>query len=83
MVPARRKEYQKPEMLGKYTWRDASGKVWRYSPESGGHPLLMETPPLRIDDLVVPAEVQIDESRLEALACVIREWCRVIWSSEN
>ncbi len=73
LVPARRKEYKKPEMLGKYTWRDSSGKVWRYSPESGGHAMLIDAPPLGVDDIVVPDKVQIDESRLEALAYVIKE----------
>jgi uroporphyrinogen decarboxylase len=73
LVPARRKEYEKPEMLGEYRWRDRSGKVWLYSPESGGHAMLVEAPPLGIDDIVVPQEVSVDESRLEALAHVIKE----------
>ncbi len=73
LVPARMKEYKKPEMLGEYKWRDSSGKVWRYSPKSGGHAMLIEAPPLGVDDIVVPDKVQIDESRLEALAHVIKE----------
>ena len=73
LVPARLKEYKKPEMLGEYKWRDHSGKVWRYSPESGGHAMLIEAPPLGVDDISVPEKVQIDESRLEALAHVIKE----------
>lgn len=73
LVPGRRKDYRKPEMLGDYTWCDSSGKVWRYSPETGGHAMLIEAPPLGIDDIEVPEKVEIDESRLEALAHVIKE----------
>jgi uroporphyrinogen decarboxylase len=72
LVPPRLNASKKPEMLGDYTWRDATGKVWRYSPESGGHAMLIEAPPLGIDDISVPREVWIDESRLEALAYVIK-----------
>jgi uroporphyrinogen decarboxylase len=73
LVPARRKEYRKPEMLGEYRWRDDSGRVWGYSPESGGHAMLMETPPMGIDDILVPKKVEIDQSRLEALAYVVEK----------
>lgn len=73
LVPARQKEYKIPEMLGKYTWRDESGKVWRYSADSGGHPMLIDAPPLKTEDLVVPERVRIDKSRLEAVSYVIKE----------
>ena len=35
--------------------------------------MLIETPPLGVDDIVVPEKVRIDESQLEALAHVIKE----------
>jgi hypothetical protein len=73
LVPARRKEYRSPQFLGDYTWRDPSGKVWRYSPESGGHPLLVEAPSMGVDDIVLPERVQVDESRLEAIAHAVKE----------
>ena len=73
LMPARRDKYEKPEMLGDYTWRDANGRVWRYSPESGGHPLLVEGPDLTGDDIVIPDKVAIDESRLEAMTHIVKE----------
>ncbi|MHB1006482.1 MAG: uroporphyrinogen decarboxylase family protein [Chloroflexota bacterium] len=73
MVPARRQHYAMPEMLGDYTWRDEKGRVWRYSPESGGHPLLVEGPDLTIDDIIIPDKVAIDESRLEAMVDIVKE----------
>lgn len=73
LVPGRRQEYEMPEMLGNYTWRDAKGRVWRYSPETGGHPLLVEGPPMTLDDLAVPDKVQIDESQLEVIRHVVKK----------
>jgi uroporphyrinogen decarboxylase len=72
-VPARGKTYRKPQMLGEYTWRDASGKVWRYSPQSGGHAMLMEAPAMNIEDIVVPDRFEIDESQLEAVSYTVKE----------
>src|SRR5512139_298223 len=40
LVPGKRERYPKPEMLGEYTWRDERRRVWRYSPESGGHAMV-------------------------------------------
>jgi uroporphyrinogen decarboxylase len=73
LVPPCRQQYEKPEFLADYTWRDSSGKVWRYAPESGGHPFLIEAPPLDADDIIVPERVQVDESRLEAVAHTVRQ----------
>jgi uroporphyrinogen decarboxylase len=73
LMPARKPSYKMPEMLDKYTWRDDKGRVWRYSPESGGHPLLVEGPAMSADDIVIPDKVQVDESRLEAIAHVVKE----------
>jgi uroporphyrinogen decarboxylase len=73
LMPARRARYARPEMLGDYMWRDEKGRVWRYSPETGGHPLLVEGPPMTVEDIVVPDTVQIDESRLEAIVHIVKE----------
>lgn len=73
LVPARRDKYAKPEFLGEYHWRDASGKIWQYSPDSGGHAMLVEAPPMDISDIVVPENFQADESRLEAIAAAVKE----------
>ncbi|MHB0870902.1 MAG: uroporphyrinogen decarboxylase family protein [Chloroflexota bacterium] len=74
MVPARRDSYPKPEMLGEYRWRDESGRVWHYSPESGGHPMVEEFPPCALDDLPDPsAPVSADESQFEAIEGVVKE----------
>ncbi len=72
LVPARRHVCPKPEMLGEYRWRDASGKVWQYSPDSGGHAMLIEAPPMNVADIVLPKDFQVDESRLEAIAAAVR-----------
>jgi hypothetical protein len=73
LVPSRRKPAPKPEMLGDYKWRDERGRVWQYSPESGGHPMLLEGPRLAAEDLVVPDRVAVDESRLEAIIHLVKE----------
>lgn len=76
LVPGRRAPAKIPEMLDQYKWRDQSGKIWQYSPETGGHAMLLEAPPMSIDDIVVPAVPavsELDESRLEPLAYVVKE----------
>jgi uroporphyrinogen decarboxylase len=73
LMPARRERYARPEMLGDYIWRDEKGRVWRYSPETGGHPLLVKGPPMNVEDMVVPDTVKIDESRLEAIVHIVKE----------
>jgi uroporphyrinogen decarboxylase len=73
LTPSRRTPAPMPEMLGDYKWRDERGRVWQYSPESGGHPMLLEGPPLRAEDVVVPDRVTVDESRLEAIVHLVRE----------
>lgn len=73
VVPARRQQYGMPEMLGGYTWRDGSGRVWRYSPETGGAAMLVEAPHLGIGDIGVPPEFQFDETCLEAVRHVVKE----------
>jgi uroporphyrinogen decarboxylase len=72
LVPPRRERYQWPEMLGEYIWRDDAGKVWQYAPESGGHAMLMSAPPLTLADLAED-DFHLDESRLEAIASIVRD----------
>lgn len=73
LMPARRERYAMPEMLGDYMWRDEKGRVWRYSPATGGHPLLVEGPPMGAEDIIVPDTVKIDESRLETIIHIVKE----------
>jgi uroporphyrinogen decarboxylase len=73
LVPGLRTAARKPAMLSEYTWRDASGKVWQYEPTTGGHAMLIEAPPMRIEDIVVPERIDPDESRLEAIAQAVKE----------
>jgi len=74
LVPGKRDRYPKPEMLGEYTWRDDRGRVWRYSPESGGHAMVTEFPALKIEDLPDPvAPTTVDASQFEAVERVVKE----------
>lgn len=74
LVPARQASYGWPEMLGEYRWRDSRGRVWWYSPESGGHAMAVEYPPLSTDDLPDPdAPVSMDETQFEAIRGVVEE----------
>jgi uroporphyrinogen decarboxylase len=73
MMPARKENGRKPERVGEYTWRDGSGKVWQFSPESGGAAMLISAPEMSLDDIVVPDRVEVDESCLEAVAHVVKE----------
>lgn len=73
-APPRQESYPKPEMLGEYTWRDERGRVWRYSPDSGGHAMVAEFPPMSIDDLPDPeAPFTVDSSQFEAIERVVNE----------
>lgn len=73
-VAARQPSYPRPEMLGEYSWRDERGRVWHYSPDSGGHAMASEFPPMTVDDLPDPdAPVGFDPTQLEAIDRVVRE----------
>ncbi len=72
-VPARRDHYQMPEMLAEYTWKDEKGRVFQYSPESGGHPLMLEGPEPTLESSDLEAAITIDPSRLEAMKRVVAE----------
>lgn len=73
-VPARKGSYYVPETLGDYTWRDETGRVWQYSPDSGGHAMVKEYPPMTIDDIPDPdGPFSIDASEFEAMERVVKE----------
>lgn len=73
-VPARQARYDKPEMLGEYTWRDERGRSWHYSPDSGGHAMAFEFPPTTIADLPDPdAPVEVNATQYEAIERVVEE----------
>ena len=40
--PPKRAKYPRPEFLGPYEWKDAIGRVWKFSPESEGHPMIVK-----------------------------------------
>jgi uroporphyrinogen-III decarboxylase len=74
LVPARKDHYEPPEMVGPNSWRDANGMVWEYSPESGGHAMVVEPLDLSADDIVMPTDpAPVDSSRLEAIERIAKE----------
>ena len=74
LVPGRQERYERPLMLGEYSWRDERGRVWNYCPESGGHAMVVEYPPMSTKDLPDPdAPVAVDESQFEAIRGVVKE----------
>jgi uroporphyrinogen decarboxylase len=74
LMPPARDQYEMPEFLDEYTWRDGAGRIMRYSPVSEGHAMAIEYPDLTIEDIEIPDEpVEVDESELEAIAGVARE----------
>ncbi len=62
-----------PEMLGPYTWRDESGKVWQYDPDTGGHAMLIQAPDLTIEELVIPEQPEVDPTELEAIVQTVQD----------
>lgn len=73
-VPAKQETYFRPEMLGEYAWRDERGRSWHYSPDSGGHAMAFDFPPITIDDLPDPdAPVKVEPTQFESIERVVRE----------
>lgn len=67
-VPPKRNQYSKPEMLGEYCWRDAKGRVSRFSLDLGGHAMVMKYPPMTINDLPDPnMPAHLEDSEFEAI----------------
>ena len=74
VVPQRQESYEMPDFLGEYTWREPSGRVKKYSPESGGHAMTIQEIDMSVGDIIVPDEpVEINWSELEAIKGVIEE----------
>lgn len=75
LVPSKYKEYKKPKFLGKYTWEDERGNIWKYSPLSGGWPICIKHKETSIEDLeeISSSKLEADESELELVRYVVKE----------
>ena len=70
LCPARKKQYPRPEFLGPYKWKDGLGRIWQFSPESEGHPLITRYPPIEREALLdVPL---LDESQFESVERAVK-----------
>ncbi|MCC7447966.1 MAG: hypothetical protein IT324_11145 [Anaerolineae bacterium] len=72
LVPSRHRPEPPPEMLGPYKWRQPDGRIFAFSPESEGHPFLLEVPEVTIDD-IQDRPVDVDESQLELVWHIVKE----------
>ena len=69
-APIKKKEYPKPEFLGPYEWKDASGRRWQFSPESEGHAMVVGYPPENIEALCnLPL---MDDSQFESFERAVK-----------
>ena len=74
MMPSARVDHRPAEMLGPFRWRDAEGRVFQSDPDTGEDAMLLEAPPMSIEDIVVPPDpTPIDETCLEAVERITRE----------
>lgn len=72
--PARQATYEPPEFVGEYSWRDAAGRTWQYSPESEGHAMCIDPIDMTADDIVMPPDpAPVDWSRLEHFEYIVKE----------
>jgi hypothetical protein len=72
--PARQATYEPPEFIGEYSWRDAAGRTWQYSPESEGHAMCIDPIDMTADDIVMPPDpAPVDWSRLEHFEYIVKE----------
>jgi hypothetical protein len=72
LMPPKKAHYERPTFLDEYTWRDESGRVWKFSPMSEGWAICVEYPEVTIEDLD-DTWSEIDESQLEVVRHVVRE----------
>ncbi|MBP1610221.1 MAG: methylcobalamin:coenzyme methyltransferase [Acidobacteria bacterium] len=73
-VHPKRDYYPKPEMLDEYCWRDAKGRVSRFSLDLGGHAMVTKYPPMAIDDLPDPKiPAQLEDSEFEAIERMVKQ----------
>lgn len=72
LVPSRHAPEPVPEFLGPYKWRLPDRRVFAYSPESEGHPFLLEAPEVAVEE-VRDRPLDFDESQLELVQHVVKE----------
>ena len=66
--------YHWPTMTGPYSWLDAAGREYQYSPDVGNIATRVDAADLTIDDLPDPAEpFTVDPSELDAIRYVVKE----------
>lgn len=74
LAPPRRDRYSLPEFLDDYTWREASGRVKRYCPESGGHAMTVQEIEMSVEDIDIPSTpVALDDSEFDIIRGVVQE----------
>lgn len=72
LAPSRYKKAPQPEFISEYKWRWPDGRVYQYSPQTEGHPFLVDAPDITLDQLEnIPVEV--DDSELELIEHVVKE----------
>jgi uroporphyrinogen decarboxylase len=72
LVPPRNAPARPPRFLDTYTWQEPDGRIMQFSPESEGHAVCIQYPPLS-QDVLVEQPVHIDPSQLELVEHVVRE----------
>jgi len=73
LVPSKKAEVRKPRFIDRYTWEDEEGRIWRYSPQSGGSPICISEREAAMDDLKEPEPFEPDDSELELVRHVVKE----------
>ena len=72
LVPSAKTESAEPEFISEHTWRLPDGRVYQFSPETEGHPYLLDSPEVTLDELEdIPPD--IDDSELELVEHVVKE----------
>ncbi len=72
LVPPRNAPACPPKFLDEYRWEEPDGRIMQFSPETEGHAVCVQYPPLSLDTLK-EQPVQIDPSQLELVEHVVRE----------
>ena len=73
-IMPRAQAYHWPTMTGPYSWLDAAGREYQYSPDVGNIATRVDATDLTIDDLPDPDEpFTVDPSELEAIRYVVKE----------
>ncbi|MEZ4733102.1 MAG: uroporphyrinogen decarboxylase family protein [Caldilineaceae bacterium] len=73
-IMPRAQAYHWPTMTGSYSWIDAAGREYHYSPEVGNIATRVDATDMTIDDLPDPDEpFTVDPSELDAIRYVVEE----------